>query len=78
MTFDGDVCVREIPLPAGVHGAIRESPDNVCNIYINQNDPMEVRRKTLEHEMAHFRLGHLGSGKTLRIMEDEADRMSCG
>ena len=73
MIFDGDVVIREIVLPHGVHGAIREDPDGIANIYINASDPEEERRQTLKHEMRHFKLRHLGSGKSLHIMEAEAD-----
>ena len=73
MIFDGYVVIREVDLPPGVHGAIREDPDGIANIYINAADPDEEKRKTLKHEMRHYKLKHIGSGKTLRLMEDEAD-----
>lgn len=74
MTFDGRVVIREVQLPPGVHGAIMEDPDGIANIYINELDPEEEKRKTLRHEMRHFTLGHLGSGRPLRLMEAEAER----
>ncbi len=73
MSFDGDVVVREVDLPPGVHGMIQEDPDGVANIYINLHDSWEERQKTLRHEMAHYRLGHLGSGKPVALMEEEAE-----
>lgn len=73
MTFDGEVCVREIDLPSGVAGAIRESPDGVTNIYLNSRYTFEERRKAYKHEMRHYKLRHIGSGKSVRQMEHEAD-----
>lgn len=73
MTFDGEVCVREVDLPPGVCGAIRESPDGVTNIYLSSRLTFEERRKTYDHEMRHYHLQHIGSGKTARQMEAEAD-----
>lgn len=73
MTFDGEVCVREVDLPPGVCGAIRESPDGVMNIYISSRLTFEEKRKTYRHEMRHFRLGHIGSLKLVRQMEKEAN-----
>ena len=73
MTFDGDVCVREVDLPPGVFGAIRESPDGVTNIYLNSRYTFEQRRLTYDHEMRHYKLKHIGSGKPVRQMEAEAE-----
>lgn len=73
MTFDGEICVREIDLPSGVAGAIRESPDGVTNIYLNARYTFEERRKTYNHELRHYNLRHIGSGKPVRLMELEAD-----
>lgn len=72
-SFDGYVVIREVPLPPGVHGAIRLDPDGIANIYINSRDPEEERRKTLRHEIKHYELKHIGSGKPLSMMEAEAD-----
>lgn len=69
-----DVIVREVLLPPGVHGVIREDPDGLANIYINVADPEEEKKRTLRHELRHYRLRHLGSGLTLRHMESDADR----
>ena len=74
MQFNGDICIREVALPAGVHGAIMESPDGIANIYINQRDPEEEKRKTLRHELRHYVLGHIGSGKRLSVIESEAEK----
>ena len=73
MVFDGDVVIREIRFPKGIHGAIREDSDGIANIYINESDTEEEKKKTLDHEMKHFRLRHIGSGKTLRQVEKEAN-----
>lgn len=73
MSFDGDVVVREVELPPGVHGMIQEDPEGVTNIYINERDSWEERQKTLQHELEHHHLGHLGSGKPVRMMEAEAE-----
>ena len=73
MIFDGDIVIREVVLPPGVHGAIREDPDGIANIYINALDPEEERQKTLKHEMKHYKLKHLNSKKPLRVIEAEAE-----
>lgn len=73
MSFDGDVVIREVVLPPGIHGMIQEDPDGVANIYINEKDSWEERQKTLQHELAHHRLGHIGSGRQVQLMESEAE-----
>lgn len=73
MTFDGDVCVREVSLPSGVCGVVRESPDGVTNVYLNSRLTAEERRKTYVHELRHHNLKHIGSGKPVSQMEKEAD-----
>jgi len=75
MTFDGEVCVREVDLPPGVFGAIRESPDGVTNIYISARLSYEEKRKTYMHEIRHHNLHHIGSGKSVHQMEMEADEL---
>lgn len=72
MSFDGDVVIREVDLPPGVHGSIEEDPDGIANIYINQHDSWEERMKTLRHELGHHRLGHLRSCAPLPTLEEEA------
>ncbi len=73
MIFDGDIVVREVSLPYGIHGSIRESPDGIVNIYINADDTQEEKLKTLLHELKHYKLHHIGSGKSARTMEKEVD-----
>lgn len=73
MTFDGLFAVREVPLPPGVHGMIKESPDGIVNIYINIADPDEEKLKTLQHEMRHYALGHLNFDRPVAEMEAEAE-----
>lgn len=72
MIFNGDIVIREVPLPLGVHGAIMEDPDGIANIYINAEDSQEEKFKTLCHELKHYKLHHVGSEKPVHIMEDEA------
>ena len=72
MIFD-DYIVRETPLPPGIHGMIKESPDGYANIYLNQADSEEEKRKTLRHELKHYRLGHLTFKKPVAEMEAEAE-----
>ncbi len=72
MMFNGDIVVREVTLPPGVHGAVREDPDGIVNVYINDQDCREEKLKTLRHELRHYELHHIGSGKTVRAMETEA------
>lgn len=71
MSFDGEVVIREVDLPPGVHGMIQEDPDGVANIYINLHDSWEERQKTLKHEMDHIRFGHLCSELPVTMMEEE-------
>ncbi len=73
MTYDDGIIIREISLPSGVHGMIKEDPDGLANIYINASDPEEEKKRTLRHELRHYRLRHLSSGKTLRQIEREAE-----
>ena len=73
MQYRGEIIIREVPLPRGIHGALREDPDGNANIYVNQYDPIEERRKTVDHELRHYRLGHIGSGKTVTQIEKEAE-----
>ena len=42
------------------------------NVYINDQDCREEKLKTLRHELRHYELHHIGSGKTVRAMENEA------
>ncbi|MBR3334325.1 MAG: ImmA/IrrE family metallo-endopeptidase [Clostridia bacterium] len=73
MRYFGEIIIREVPLPRGVHGALREDPEGNANIYVNQHDPIEERRKTVAHELRHYRLGHIGSGKPVHQIEKEAE-----
>lgn len=73
MRIDGDAIIREVPLPSGIHGMIKEDPDGYANIYLNGKDPEEKKKKTLEHELRHYRLGHLHLNEPLRQKENEAD-----
>ena len=41
MRIDGDAIIREVPLPSGIHGMIKEDPDGYANIYLNGKDPEE-------------------------------------
>lgn len=73
MIFDGDVVIREVQLPPGVHGMIHEDPDGIANIYISESDSEEEKQKTLAHELRHLALRHLGSGRPVRMMEEETN-----
>ena len=73
MNFDGYVVIREVSLPSGIHGAIREDPDGIANIYLNESDSEEEKRRTLNHEMRHYQKGHLGSEKPISTIEEEAE-----
>lgn len=72
MQYHGEIIIREVLLPHGVHGVLREDPEGNANIYINQRDSYEERRKTLAHELRHYHLGHIGSGKPIQQIEKEA------
>lgn len=68
---DPEYIVREVPLPPGVHGIVREDPDGLANIYINAADPEEEKMKTLEHELLHVRLDHLHTSLPCYLQEME-------
>ena len=73
MQYRGEIIIREVPLPHGVHGILREDPEGNANIYVNQHDSYEERRKTVAHELRHYHLGHIGSGKHVQQIEKEAE-----
>ena len=73
MQYRGEIIIREVSLPHGVHGALREDSEGNANIYVNRLDSFEERRKTVDHELRHYRLGHIGSGKPVRQIEKEAE-----
>lgn len=72
MNFNGDVVVRIVPLPPGVHGMICEDPDGIANIYINQSDSQEEQLLTLRHELRHYRHHHVGSDRPIHEIEHDA------
>lgn len=73
MQDNGIIIIREVPLPHGVHGVLREDPEGNANIYVNDRDSFEERKKTVNHELRHYRLGHIGSGMPVRQLEKEAE-----
>lgn len=73
MSFDGYIIVREVALPYGVHGMTKEDPDGLFNIYVNESDSREEREKTLRHELNHCMMGHIGSGRPVYELEEEAE-----
>lgn len=70
----GDVFVRLIPMPSKLKGMVKEDADGDFNVYIREQDPFEVQRETLLHELEHIRLGHLDGLKEVELCEDEAEK----
>ena len=63
-------------LPRGIHGCICRSvePDGDYEIIVlNALDPPSVQQQAFEHEMEHWRRGHLDDPRPLWIREQEAD-----
>jgi len=54
MLTEGEYCVRMIPLPGDIHGAVRLSEDGFANIYINERLSPEARYAALRHEIKHI------------------------
>lgn len=70
----GDVFVRLIPMPWQLKGMVKEDANGDYNIYIREQDPFEVQRETLLHELEHIRRGHLDGLKEVELCEDEAEK----
>ncbi len=54
-----DYVVRYCELPDNIHGSLRFDAEGRGNIYLNINDPEEIQKKTLMHEIEHLRRGDL-------------------
>lgn len=68
--------IRIEPLPCTVRGFIarRAEPDgDFVTIILNANDPPDVQRQTLAHELRHYRAGHLDGELSLAAMEADAE-----
>ena len=61
--------VYVIALPPNVHGAIMEDPDGFASIYINDSLSPSARRRTLAHELRHWRRGDLYNDMSIREVE---------
>jgi hypothetical protein len=71
-----DIIVRYVKLPDSVNGFIMEDPAGDGNIYINKDKPPEIPRRTLAHEVRHFRYGHLKDlSKAVKVCEQEAEKV---
>lgn len=70
----GDVFVRLIPMPWQLKGMVKEDADGDYNVYIREQDPIEVQRETYLHELEHIRLGHLDGLKEVELCEAEAEK----
>lgn len=68
-----EIYVRVVPMPCCLHGFVKEDPDGDYNVYIREEDSRETQLDTLEHELAHIRLGHLQRDRDLEVCESEAD-----
>lgn len=68
-----EVITRLVPLPAGVRGFVKEDPDGDYNIYIREQDPIEIQMETYEHEIRHILLGHLQREEWAPDIEEEAE-----
>lgn len=52
-----DIITRYVKLPDTVHGFVCPDENGDYNIYINQNDPDERKRKAIIHERKHISYG---------------------
>lgn len=68
-----EIFVRTVPMPYRIKGLVKEDADGDYNIYIREQDPIEVQRATYLHELEHIRRGHLEGLKEVELCEAEAE-----
>ena len=65
-----DYCVREVPLPYGVKGAVTpNADDDGFSIYINSRLSEDQKRKALKHEIDHIENDDFYNGKPIEEIE---------
>lgn len=62
-----------INFPPSVFGAVKLKRDGSYLIAINENLPPDEKEKTIKHELAHIRLDHFNSDKSIQKIEREAE-----
>lgn len=67
-----------LPFPDDIYGMVHPRRDGGYTIAINSNLPPEEQERALEHELAHIRLDHFNSDKSIRTIEAEADKLAGG
>lgn len=65
--------VHYLPLFDDIHGAVTRTRSGVFIVIIDDRLNDEEKAKTLHHELAHIRLGHLTDTRPLDQIEAEAD-----
>lgn len=65
--------IRTVNLPRSVDGVVIPNPDGTFDIYLNRNQPEEVRRRWLEHEVRHIMCDHFYREADVAAKEREAE-----
>lgn len=68
-----DFFIREVDLPYKVKGFVLEDENGDYNVYVRQDDPPDVQRETVRHEVEHAIRGHLQRDRSLEECEAEAE-----
>lgn len=69
--------IRHYDLPGNPFGVTVEIiPGRKYNVCLNRHNSPLQDRFTLEHELAHIRLGHFTDSRPLSIIEHEADSLA--
>ena len=66
--------VQRMELPRVCRGFTTEIKPGRYLIVLNERNSAAEDQRTLEHELAHVRLGHFDSGLSIQECEAEADR----
>lgn len=67
-----NIFIRTVPLPGAVRAVVLPNDDGTFDIYINSSLPDELRRRALEHELAHIRKDHFYNDDPVWRNEAEA------
>jgi len=65
--------IRAVNLPRTVDGVVVPNPDGTFDIYLNENQPEEVRQRWLEHEVRHIMCDHFYREADIAAKEREAE-----
>jgi hypothetical protein len=64
-----DAIIREIKMPMAYHGFIKIDEDGIINIYINEDMPDWMKRRTIKHEIEHAQNGDFESDLPVELLE---------